>query len=95
MASGIPVPDGLFMCSVCFAFTPTAAAAVDDDGERWDVCRPCAEAESRTPLGRRCEAPGHRWPPQLIGGACRCGQTPGITEADVWACACRCPEPTR
>jgi len=34
-------PDGLVQCAVCFTRVLPAQLHVDDDGQRWDVCKRC------------------------------------------------------
>lgn len=39
-------PDGLVMCTLCYARKPVDELAVDPkDGKHWDVCIVCEEAE--------------------------------------------------
>ena len=39
------IPDGTFMCCLCFEVFLVEHAWVDDAGDKWDVCRPCHEHE--------------------------------------------------
>ena len=38
-------PGGMVMCCICFARVPVSELFTDRDGDRWDVCRACGEAE--------------------------------------------------
>ena len=38
------VPEGQFLCALCFEGKPVAQAWTDVDGQRWDECLPCAAA---------------------------------------------------
>jgi hypothetical protein len=37
-------PGGLVMCCICFGRFPMGELYVDSDGDRWDTCRSCGEA---------------------------------------------------
>jgi hypothetical protein len=39
------VPDGQFLCCLCFEAFPTEQAWMDADGQRWDMCDTCGESE--------------------------------------------------
>lgn len=47
MSSGLNLPDGLFMCCVCFALTPVEDAWRDDDEQAWDICSAECAAKTR------------------------------------------------
>lgn len=43
------VQDGVLthkMCCVCFEYIPVGELWQDENGQRWDVCRPCAKTEA-------------------------------------------------
>jgi len=37
--------DGRVMCCECFEYTPRDQLWTDDDGETWDLCKPCRKRE--------------------------------------------------
>jgi len=48
---GAVCPDGQVMCCVCFSRFPVAELFTDGDGDRWDICRSCGEAEEKYQSG--------------------------------------------
>ena len=42
-------PDGKVMCCLCFGRFEVSELSVTVDGDRQDVCVPCAEAEAAAP----------------------------------------------
>lgn len=45
--SGVVCPDGKVMCCLCFLRFEIAELNVGDDGRKEDVCRKCAEEETK------------------------------------------------
>lgn len=43
---GVGCPDGLVMCCLCYHRFPLAELFLDQDGDRWDMCVPCAETNN-------------------------------------------------
>lgn len=39
--------DGRVMCTICFEFTPRDQLWVDENGQVWDMCRPCGDVEGK------------------------------------------------
>jgi hypothetical protein len=42
---GLVCPDGLVQCCLCFDRVEQRDLNVDENGDRWDVCKICAEQE--------------------------------------------------
>ena len=42
---GAVCPDGLVQCCICFGRFGVDGLYVDEHKDRWDICRPCGEAE--------------------------------------------------
>lgn len=38
---------GRIFCSICFESLPVEEAYMDDQGQRWDMCKECGEREVR------------------------------------------------
>lgn len=40
------VPRDRFLCSLCFGIFAADQAWVDEEGQKWDVCKPCGKSDA-------------------------------------------------
>lgn len=43
--NGVGCPDGLVMCCLCFSRVLPEELWADEDGNKWDICKPCEASE--------------------------------------------------
>jgi hypothetical protein len=79
MSSGLEslYPEGHWMCQLCVELVPVDSLHVDENGEKWDVCESCHQADKvnhdplcpNLPCTCEPDAYGHMWTCQKL---CQC-----------------------